>query len=54
MLIIMACPRDQEGEHYARELAQEQTLENLVAFSDKLQEYWDRWQEMKLKKTVKI
>lgn len=54
MLIVMACPRDTTGEFYARELAQEQTLENLVAFSDRLQEYWDRWQEMKAKNTVKV
>lgn len=54
MLITMACPRDMEGAYYARELAQEQTLENLVAFSDKLQEYWDRWQEMRVKNMVKI
>jgi hypothetical protein len=37
-LIVMACPRDDQGAYYARELAGEQTLENLVAFSDKLQE----------------
>lgn len=54
MLVIMACPKDTEGKHYARELAAEQTLENLVAFSDKLQEYWDRWQEAKASKTVKV
>lgn len=46
-LIVMACPRDMEGNHYARELAEEQTLENLALFSDKLQTYWDQWQSMK-------
>jgi hypothetical protein len=51
-LIVIACPRDTEGEHYARELAQEQTLENLVKFSDKLQECWDMRQAIKAKKTV--
>ncbi len=36
-LIVMVCPRDRAGNHYARELAQEQTLSNLEKFSDKLQ-----------------
>lgn len=45
LLITMACPTDVEGKHYARELAQEQTMENLVAFSDKLADYWGRYQE---------
>lgn len=49
MLVAMACPRDLEGNHYARELAREQTLENLAAFSDKLQKCWDAWQEVKAK-----
>lgn len=35
-LIVMACPTNQYGEYYARELAQEQTLDNLQAFSDRL------------------
>lgn len=42
-LIIMACPRDSEGAHYARELAEDQTLENLAMFSDRLQKCWDLW-----------
>lgn len=52
MLIVMACPSDSEGNYYARELAQEQTMENLVAFSDRIQDCWDRWQEAKAKKPV--
>jgi len=36
-LIALTCPRDLKGTFYSRELAQEQTLENLQAFSDKLQ-----------------
>jgi hypothetical protein len=32
----LCCPRDSEGNFYARELAQEQTLDNLKLFSDKL------------------
>lgn len=35
-LILLCCPRDDAGTFYARELAHEQTLENLQAFSDKL------------------
>lgn len=50
MLIVMACPRDAVGNHYARELAEEQTLENLAAFSDRLKECWDRWQAAKSQK----
>lgn len=46
MLIIMTCPRDMEGNHYARELAREQTLENLALFSDKIQTCWDAWQSV--------
>ncbi len=43
-LIIMTCPRDGEGNYYARELAQEQTIENLQAFSDKLARAWEHMQ----------
>lgn len=35
-LLVLACPRDNDGNFYARELAEEQTLENLQVFSDKL------------------
>lgn len=35
-LISLCCPRDAAGNYYARELAVEQTLENLELFSDKL------------------
>lgn len=54
MLVIMACPRGPEGNYYARELASVQTLENLALFSDKLQECWDRWQEVRAKNTEKV
>jgi len=37
-LITLTCPTDLGGRHYARELANEQTLENLYAFSDHLAE----------------
>jgi hypothetical protein len=35
-LIRLCCPTDVDGNYFARELAEEQTLENLQAFSDKL------------------
>jgi hypothetical protein len=35
-LITLCCPRNVHGEYYSRELAEEQTLENLQEFSDKL------------------
>lgn len=41
LLIGAACNFDHEsGEYFARELAQEQTLENLYAFSVRLAEIW--------------
>lgn len=41
MLIVMTCPMGDDGNYYSRELAQEQSLGNLQAFSDKLQRTWD-------------
>lgn len=43
-LIVAACPRttDGTGQHYAPELAEEQTLENLQRFSDRLAKLWPR------------
>jgi hypothetical protein len=35
-LIILTCPCGDDGNYYARELVEEQTLENLEMFSDKL------------------
>lgn len=40
-LIVLTCPMDDEGKPYARELAAEQTLENLEAFSTKLDKAHD-------------
>jgi hypothetical protein len=37
----MTCPRGADGNYYARELVEEQTLENLQAFSDKLARAYD-------------
>ena len=36
-LIVLACGTDAAGTHYARELAEEQTLDNLEAFSKRLE-----------------
>lgn len=35
-LVILACPTNLHGQYIAPELAREQTLENLQAFSDRL------------------
>jgi len=50
-LIVLACPTNFDGEYYAKELAQEQTLENLVKFSDRLQYCWDIMEANKKKTT---
>jgi len=39
-LLFVACPRNMDGEFIARELVEEQTLENLQRFSDKLADAW--------------
>ena len=39
-LIVMTCPMDGAGNYYARELVDEQTLENLERFSDKCARAW--------------
>lgn len=46
-LITAACPRDDQGTYYARELANEQNIENLQTFSDKLARIWTIMQERK-------
>lgn len=53
MLIVMACPSGGDGHYYARELVEEQTLENLAAFSDRLAKCWEIWQAKKVKKAEK-
>jgi hypothetical protein len=35
-LLVLACPMSVDGDYYAPELAREQTLDNLEAFSDRL------------------
>jgi hypothetical protein len=41
-LIVLACETNLHGEYIARELALEQTLENLEAFSERLDQAHDR------------
>lgn len=45
-LIVLTCGTTMTGEHYARELAHEQTLPNLRAFSDRLAEAHE-WMKQK-------
>lgn len=40
-LIVLACPTDAQGDYIAPELAQEQTLDNLYAFGDRLRKLHD-------------
>lgn len=44
-LIVLACETNARGEYIARELAHEQTLDNLQAFSDRLARTWDMLQQ---------
>lgn len=39
-LITLTCPMGLDGHYYARELAESQTVENLLTFSDKLARAW--------------
>ena len=41
-LVVASCELSMQGRYIARELAREQTLENLGAFSDRLAAVWDR------------
>ncbi len=40
-LIVMTCTMGPDGNYYARELIEEQNLDNLQAFSDKLALAWE-------------
>jgi hypothetical protein len=42
-LLALACPRNYQGEHVARELAAMQTLDNLDAFGGRLEQLHDRY-----------
>lgn len=39
---MLACERGPDGKYYARELVMEQTLDNLWAFSERLDKAHDR------------
>jgi len=41
-LVLLACETDAAGNHFAKELVEEQSLDNLQAFSDRLSAVWDR------------
>lgn len=41
-LIVLACETNGRGEYIAKELVMKQTLDNLQAFSDRLDKTW-RW-----------
>lgn len=45
-LVIMACPRGDDGQLYSRELAQQQDLDTLFAFGEKLHKYHERLKEV--------
>lgn len=42
-LITLACPTNLNGDHFAPELATEQTLENLDSFSGRLEDIYTRF-----------
>jgi hypothetical protein len=42
-LIALACPTNLDGEYISPELAQEQTLERLNAFGDRLDRLYRQW-----------
>ena len=42
-LISLACEKNMAGDYIARELAHEQTLENLQAFSDRLNDLYTKY-----------
>ena len=41
-LLVMACETNINGEHIAKELAHEQTIENLEVFSNRLADTWEK------------
>ena len=48
-LLVVACPTNINGQYVAPELAREQTLENLYAFSDRLDRAWKFINKAKMK-----
>lgn len=53
-LLIMACARNERGEFVARELVHEQTIENLFAFGDKLEKYYDAMMGRRKGQSLKV
>lgn len=45
-LVVLACPRGEDGHYYSRELGQQQDLETLFAFGEKLNEYHEHLKKM--------
>lgn len=45
LLVVSACETNLDGDYIARELAHEQNLDNLDAFSQRLESVWDRIQQ---------
>lgn len=43
LLVSLACPTNAQGEHIAPELAEEQTMENLYSFSDRLNDIYQKY-----------
>ena len=43
LLVSLACPTNAQGEHIAPELAEEQTLENLYSFGDRLNRLYQNY-----------
>ena len=42
-LLTLACPLNLQGEYIARELAREQTMDNLFAFGDRLIKLYEEY-----------
>ena len=42
MLVALACPTNLKGQHIAPELWEEQTLENLYSFGDRLNDIYHK------------
>ncbi len=42
LLVNLACPKNYDNQHFAPELAEEQTLENLYAFGDRLNDIYQK------------
>ena len=43
LLVNLACPKNYDNQHFAPELAEEQTMENLHAFGDRLNDIYHKY-----------